>query len=329
MSGALALLMGVGFVLVAPAVSDRLSPLFAGPLMAATFVLSVVLWCVFSLQDGVLTALRRAAWVPVENALFGLVKLVLLLVFASVFVSGGIFASWNIPVLLAVIPVNVLIFGRLIATRARSAEVGGPFSLRSVARFVAVDYVSGLFLQSYTTALPLIIVATLGPRANAEFYVAYVVIAAVDLVSVNLATSLLVEAAHDEARLREYTRRILRRSAQLLLPAVILIELGAPYFTRLLGASYAHNSTTLLRLLALASLARMVNIVYMATMRVQRRVGRVVVTQAAICALVVSLTIAFAPSIGVEGVGLAWLCAHVAVLVALLPWLRRTLERSR
>jgi O-antigen/teichoic acid export membrane protein len=232
-------------------------------------------------------------------------------------------------VLLAVIPVNVLIFARLIAARAGSAQAGSQFSFRSVARFVAVDYASGLFLQSYTTALPLIIVATLGPQANAEFYVAYVVIAAVDLVSVNLATSLLVEAAHDEARLREYTRRILLRSAQLLLPAVILIELGAPYFTRLLGASYAHSSTTLLRLLALASLARMVNIIYMATMRVQRRVGRVVATQAAICALVVSLTIAFARGLGVEGVGVAWLCAHVAVLVALLPWLHRTLGRSR
>ncbi|MCW2951218.1 MAG: hypothetical protein JWQ48_388 [Conexibacter sp.] len=328
-SAALSLVMGVGFVLVAPSISDRLSPLFAGPLMAVTFVLSVVLWSVFALQDGVLTALRRAAWVPVENVLFGLVKLVLLLVFASVFVSEGIFASWNIPVLLAVIPVNLLVFRQLIAARARSAEIPSQFSFRSVARFVGVDYVSGFFLQSYTTALPLIIVATLGPQANAEFYVAYVVIAAVDLVSVNLGTSLLVEAAHDEARLREYTRRILRRSTQLLLPAVILIELGAPYFTRMLGGAYAHGSTNLLRILALASLARMVNIIYMTAMRVERRVGRVVATQAAISVLVISLTVAFGRRLGVEGVGLAWLCAHLAVLVALLPWLRRTLERSR
>lgn len=331
-SAALALVLGTAFVLLAAAIDPQLSSLFAGGGMAVAFVLSVVLWCVFSLQDGVLTALRRASWVPIENALFGLVKLGLLIAFAGVFVSGGIFASWNVPVLLAVIPVNLLIFRRLLPARVRTSSGrahGSRFSYRSIARFVAVDYVSGVFLQTYTTALPLVIVATLGARANAEFYVAYVVIAALDLISVNLATSLLVEGAHDEARLHEYARRIVRRSAQLIVPAVIAIELAAPYFTRVLGPTYADGSTTLLRILALASIARMVNIVYMATMRVQRRVGRVLATQAALSALVLSLTLALGPSLGVDGVGVAWLSAQVVVGLALVPWLRRTLGHAR
>jgi O-antigen/teichoic acid export membrane protein len=331
-SAALALVLGVGFVLVAPAIAPELSSLFAGAGMAVAFVVSVALWCVFSLQDGVLTALRRASWVPVENVLFGLLKLALLIVFAGVFVSGGIFVSWNVPVLLAVIPVNLLIFRRLLPARARAASGRAErsrFSFRSIGRFVAVDYVSGFFLQTYTTALPLLIVATLGAEANAEFYVAYVVIAALDLVSVNLATSLLVEGAHDEARLHEYTRRILRRSAQLLVPAVIAIELAAPLFMRVLGPTYADGSTTLLRILALASIARMLNIVYMAAMRVQRRVGRVLATQAAISAVVVSLTLVLGPSLGVNGVGVAWLCAQVGVGLALVPWLRRTVGHAR
>ncbi len=325
-SAALSVVLGVGFVALVPVVSENLAALFTGPAMVVAFVLGVALWSLFALQDGVLTALRRATWVPVENALFGLVKLVLLVVFAGVFVSGGIFASWTIPTLLAVVPVNLLIYRRLLRARAAPGAPDGTFSFASIRRFVAVDYVSGLFLQSYTTALPLVIVATLGAQANAEFYVAYVVIAAVDLVSVNLATSLLVEGAHDEARLAEYTRRILRRSAQLLLPAVIAIELGAPYFTHALGHGYADGSTTLLRLLALGSLARLLNIVYMAAMRVERRVGRVVATQAALSAIVLSLTFALSPSIGVDGIGVAWLTAQVAVAVALTPWLRQTLR---
>ena len=63
-STALALALSTGFVLVAPAVSARLAPLFAGTAVAVGFVASVALWCVFSLQDGILTALRRAPWVP-------------------------------------------------------------------------------------------------------------------------------------------------------------------------------------------------------------------------------------------------------------------------
>jgi O-antigen/teichoic acid export membrane protein len=324
-SGALALLLGAAFVLVAPAMSHQLSLLFAGPVMVLGFVLGVGLWCVFSLQDGVLTALRRTPWVPVENALFGLVKLALLLVFATLLVSGGIFASWTIPVLLAVVPVNLLVYRRLIPARADSPM---RFPFKRVARFAAVDYVSSLFVQSYTTALPLVIVATLGAKANANFYVAYVVIAAVDLVSQNLATSLLVESAHDEARLSEYARRVLRRGVSLLLPVVLLIELGAPYFLQIFGHRYADGSTTLLRLLALATLPRMLNIIYVGTMRAQHRVGRVVVTQLAISALVLSLTFATVSGMGVTGVGMAWLCAHVAMAIALLPWLRRTLREA-
>jgi hypothetical protein len=44
--------------------------------------------------------------------------------------------------------------------------------------------------------------------------------------------------------------------------------------------------------------------------------------------LVLSLTLALGSEIGVNGVGLAWLCAHCAVALTLLPWLLRTLRRG-
>jgi O-antigen/teichoic acid export membrane protein len=325
-SAAAALLLGTGFVVVAPRVSDNLSFLQTGALGAVAFVLSVAVWGLFALQDGVLPALRRASWVPVENALFGLVKLGLLVALAGVYVSGGIFASWNLAVLMAVVPINLLIYRRLIPSRSTQKGTITPFSFKGVARFVGIDYIGSLFLQSYTTALPLLIVATLGAEANADFYVAYAVIVAVDLLSANLATSLLVEAAHDEDRLREYTRRVLCRSALFLVAVVLFLELAAPYLLSIFGGDYAQDSTTLLRILALASLPRMVSIVYMAAMRVERRVGRVVMVQAATSVLVVSLTLALVSDMGVNGVGLAWLCAHSAVALALVPWLRRALR---
>jgi O-antigen/teichoic acid export membrane protein len=40
----------------------------------ALFVVSVVLWTIFALQDSVLTGLRATRWVPVENILFALAK---------------------------------------------------------------------------------------------------------------------------------------------------------------------------------------------------------------------------------------------------------------
>jgi O-antigen/teichoic acid export membrane protein len=323
-SGAAALALATAFVLVAPRISDGFEFL-DGPLAGAAFVAAVALWGLFALQDGVLTALHKASWVPIENVLFGLVKLGLLLLFATVFVDEGIFASWNIPVLLAVIPVNLLIFRRLVPLR-KSIPAGEQLRPRRVSRFVAVDYVGSLLLQTYTTALPLVIVAMLGAEANATFYVAYVIIAALDLVSVNLATALTVEAAHHEHRLAEYARRVLLRSGALLVPAVAVLVAGAPQLLDAFGDRYANDSVAVLQLLALGSLPRMVNIVYMGAMRVEQRVHRVVRVQAMTSVVVLSLTLLLTPSLGIQGVAVAWTCAHLAVAASLLPWLLRTLR---
>lgn len=82
-------------------------------------------WCGASSlwQDSALTGLRQALWIPLENTTFAIVKIVLLISLAASFQAVGIFASWNVPVLL-LIPINLLIFKWLIprhicATRER------------------------------------------------------------------------------------------------------------------------------------------------------------------------------------------------------------------
>ena len=41
-------------------------------------------WCVFSLQDAVLTGMRQAVWLPLENGVYGLAKIGLLVALAPV-----------------------------------------------------------------------------------------------------------------------------------------------------------------------------------------------------------------------------------------------------
>src|SRR5512139_2726353 len=74
------------------------------------FVLATIVWGIFALQDSALTGLRQAIWIPLENTTFAIIKIVLLIVLAGSFQAVGIFASWNIPVLLSLLPINLLIF---------------------------------------------------------------------------------------------------------------------------------------------------------------------------------------------------------------------------
>lgn len=85
------------------------------------FLASVVVWAVFTLQDVVLTGLRRATFVPMNNLIFGLVKMGLLVALAGALPSGGVFVSWVIPTALALIPVNWLIFGVVVPRHLKQA----------------------------------------------------------------------------------------------------------------------------------------------------------------------------------------------------------------
>src|ERR1039458_3209837 len=87
------------------------------------FVVSVVLWTIFVLQDSVLTGLRATRWVPVENILFSSAKIALLPVFLVVSAHRGLFLAWTTPVFAAVGAVSWYIFRKRIPRHeARSEE---------------------------------------------------------------------------------------------------------------------------------------------------------------------------------------------------------------
>lgn len=321
LSGLVGLAVSGAFLLVAPAVSERLAFLDRSPAMALVFALAVAGWGVFTLQDTVLTALRGAVWVPVENIAYGLAKIGLLLV-----PGLGIFLSWNLAAAVALLPVNVLVFRRLLP-RLAARRVAATLPDRGVlARFVALDYVGYLFMQAGTNALPVIVTAVLGAEANAEFYLGWLLGSSLELVAYHFGTTLTVAAAADEARLPGYARQVLRRGLVLFAPAVVLLVLLAPALLTLFGARYAGSGSAVLRLFAAAVLAKLVVVVFLAACRVRRQVGRIIAVQAITSTVVVTLALLGMPVLGVAGVGVAYLAGQVVAAAAVLPALVRLLR---
>lgn len=323
-----ALAMSGAFLLIAPAVTDQFDFLHRTPLLALAFALAVAAWGVFTLQDSVLTALRGALWVPAENGLFAMTKIALLVALAGAVPSLGIFASWNLAVIVALIPVNVLVFRRLLPRlHARHSSLALP-GRQVLARFIALDYVGYLFMQASTNALPLIVTARLGAEANGIFYVAWLLGSSAELVAYHFATSLTVEAAAAEPRLAAYTRQVLRRGLLLFTPAVVVLCVLAPQLLTLFGARYADAGSNVLRLFAVAVLPKLIVVIFVAVSRVQRRAGRIVLVNASVSALVVSLALTTMGDLGVVGVGAAYLIGQLVVAAAVLPSLLRLLRTA-
>lgn len=286
---------------------------------AVWFVLATMAWTIFALQDSVLVGLRQATWVPIENLVFSVVKLILLVAMATLLNQVGIFISWAIPMALLLLPINWLIFARLAPAHARNQNVkSDTLSIPVIARYVAGDYASALIWTATTTLLPVLVLEQAGAAAAAYVSMAWTIAYSLYLVSRNMGMSLVSEASIDPSNLATLGFRTISQTFKLMIPAVLLVVVGAGPLMRLFGKEYSAEATTLLQLLALSALPAVVTSLYISVVRVQRRVWAVIVVQTSICLLVLGIAYAFLQPLGVTAIGVAWLVAQSAVALVLL-----------
>jgi O-antigen/teichoic acid export membrane protein len=322
-AGTFAVLVGGGFVVLAPRVWPGVT-YFDQPLAGPAFMLATVAYTLFVVQDGVLTGLRRTAWVPVENAAFSVAKVGLVVLLASAMPEHGVFVSWLLPLVAAVVVVSGLLFGWAIPRHQRIERTSdhdqpGP---REIGRFVMTGYAGAVCSIASMTLMPVLVINALGATANAGFAVAWVIAYSLHLVNVNMGSSLVVETAGGRADLGRCCREVLGHIGRLLGPAVLVVVLAAPLLLGILGPAYS-AATGALRLLSLGALPHLLVVVAINSARVQRRMSVVFLVQAAECVLVLGMGWVLLPRMGLSGVGLAWLVTQCATAGFL--WLRRDL----
>lgn len=327
-SSAAALAAGLAFIAVMPRLNAHWQFLSGSPVLADGFVLATVIWGVFALQDAALTGLRRAVVVPVENSVYGVLKLLLLISVAGMLPATGIFLSWVLPLVLVVPAINWLIFGRYLRDPDPLA-LGARVRAGEIVRFAAVDYVGALLGQLHTNLLPLLVLSTLGAVANGTFYIAWTITSGLSLVAGNFATSLLVEGAAAPHRLAELTRGVLARSTLLMTVGIGALVLAAHPILSIYGASYAAAASTLLALLGLSVLPRSLLVLIFTLDRLERRVGRITLSNLALTLLVLGgswLTLTMT-HLGTNGVALAWGGGNLALALIRLPTILRVIGR--
>ena len=300
------------------------------PITGMFFIGCVVVWAVFTLQDSVLVGLRNAVWVLFENGLFGVVKIVLLVLFAASLTHLGIYLSWMLPALVAVPLVNALIYGRLVPRHAEATLDCVPPSNRQMGRFLAGDYSGSAFLLATTNLVPVLVAVRIADvRLTAYFYMAWLVGGVLDLVGVNMSMSLTVEGAFDASTLAVNCRKALRKIAVILLPCAAFVGLFAHVGMALFGPGYAEYGAPVLELLAVATLPRAMTELYLGVLRAQSRTSLVAIIQGTRCVLMLGLTVFLAGAMGPFGAGLAALISQGSVALLIIPGLWRALTADR
>ena len=292
------------------------------------FVAACVSWALLTLQDGVLTGLRKAVWVPVGNAVFSIGKLLLLAVFATALPVLGIFVSWAAAIALSVLPLGWLIFTRLIPRQAAADRDREPPPLKDIGRFLAGDSVGSLFSLAMINLLPVMVAVRFDAAHNGFFYIAYTVGGTMEFMAINMASSLTAHASHSPETLAAGVRGALRRMAVLLVPVVLFLVVFAPQILAPFGEAYAEHGTTVLRLLAAAALPRVAVELYIGVLRVQGRTGVLALLQGAMCALVLGSAALLLTPVGIAGAGWAMLLSMTLMALVSAPGLRAALSGS-
>ncbi|WP_405579983.1 lipopolysaccharide biosynthesis protein [Streptomyces sp. NBC_01092] len=293
------------------------------------FVVAVVAWNLLTLQDGVLTGLRSAVWVPVGNTVFSAVKLGLLVAFAVAIPTAGVFVSWVAAIAVSVLPLGWLVFRRLVPRHVKATEDRiDPPSLREIGKFLAGDYTGSLFSLAVVYLIPVIVAAQVSSENNAYFYITATIGGTVNLLAINMGASLTVEGSHDPGRLAANTRAALKRMARIMLPVATILFFGAPWILGVFGAGYADAATPLLRWFALGALLRVVMETYFAVLRAQSRTAGLAWLQGLLCTLVLGLTLVLLPRMGLTGAGVAEIASLSVIVAIAAPKLYRTVRAT-
>ncbi|WP_353941629.1 lipopolysaccharide biosynthesis protein [Streptomyces sp. HUAS MG91] len=300
-----------------------------GPVNGLGFIAAVVAWALLTLQDGVLTGLRSALWVPVGNTVFSLVKLGLLVAFATAFATTGVFVSWVVAIAFSVVPLGLLVFRRLVPRHVAATDGhADPPTLRQMGRFVAGDSTGSLFSLAVVSLVPVVVAAQVSSSDNAYFYVTATIGGTVNLLAINMGASLTVEGSHDPARLAAHTRAALRRMTRIMIPVCALLFALAPYILRVFGGEYADAATPLLRWFAVGAALRVVMETYFAVLRAQSRTAGLAWLQGLLCVLVLGLTLLLLPRLGLTGAGIAEVSSLAVIMTIAAPRLWRVVRAT-
>lgn len=315
---AAAMVLATGFVLAMPVLAPSVTVLHGAP-AELFFILSVAVWSVFALQDSILTGLRQAVYIPVENAAYGVAKLVVVWLAGSLSV-WSILLSWVVPAALLTVPVTILLFRHLLPRHTAASVTVKP--LDGWRAYLARDTAGLLFAQGLTVALPVVVLSRLGAEPAGAFAVVWMLSQTLDLLSINMGMSLTVEGVHDQDRLPAMLRQLQRRIVPLIALVAVAGAATTPFSLTLFGKGYAESGAMTLALLLLGSAVKSFSILSMYAARARRESKVILHVQIIQTSVTLAGTLLSAEWLGLTGVGIAYVVAQICAVAFLL--IRRT-----
>jgi O-antigen/teichoic acid export membrane protein len=287
------------------------------------FVLLAGLCTLSVVQDHVFVGLNASKWIPITKGAMAVGRVGIVLIAPILLAFGGgtlILWAWGTMFLAA----NV--FGVILSIRhstfPQKANDSNPQEIRQYLRFAGFNHLGTLLSMLPTLAFPALVLNFLGDEASAYFYLSWMIGSLLLFSISNVAIAFVAQTAEREEELGTLLRSAFRYTYALVVPGVIVLLLGAPWFLSLLGPGY-DTAARCLQIIAIACLFFPVNAFYVAVMRLRQSLAPIVWHGALSGGSSLALALYLGPAYGITGFGIAFLLGQViGALIVLFIALR-------
>jgi O-antigen/teichoic acid export membrane protein len=312
-SGAVALAVGGTAAVLLPLLAHNLRSLSASPWTPAAFVVGVLFWTLTTVLDLAFVAERKAGYSLTRNAAFSLGKIPLVLV--PLVASGArgeiLFATWSLAAAATFILGVTFLLPRS-GRRLRIRLEGLPGELRRILGSLAGHHAVNLTAAATIYALPLLVTVRLSTTANAYFYVTWMVAGVFLVVSPSVASALFAEGSNAPNELARQLKTAALVIVSFVLPLGALLVAVGDRVLSIFGTSYGSHGYVLLLIIIAGALPDAATTLFVALLRVRRRLREAAALNTGIAAVTLILTWVLLPRFGITGAGVAWLIAQVA-----------------
>lgn len=315
-AGLISSLLTLIAVLVLPNLLSTLTFLQDPLLATGTVLLACVMGSGFAL-DSASVASNRSKFVPLRNVGMSLTKLMLMVAVFNIAASASIAAIWGW------VCAGLLFTGWFLrrlngSLLPKRVDIGAAWVV--LKQGLGVHHISAIGGQLPAVIFPTLVAATLGTTQTAYFALTWLLGSTFSMVSPAVSNAVIASTAADPEHLNRRARNALLLTAGALLGPLVVVLWIPGTVLLLFGPQYAAAGSTLLVLLALASIPEALLNVAVAVMRVRNELAWSAAINVTRGILAVALALVMLRTSGITGAGWAWLSAQTLTCLPLFVW---------
>ena len=301
-------IVGVLFLVLIPFISPSLILIQSFSVIFLLFVIANSLYLTTGIS---FIGIREAKVRFAENLFLGL-RIPLIFIFTGLGVIG-IFCSYGLAYVIAAF-FGIIMLKRYVAFKYR-IDTG---FIKESMKFNVSNYIASIFQTIPPLLLPLLILNVAGGEDAAKYFIALSIANILLIIPDAIGTAFMVEGSHGSP-LRLNAFRSVIGIYSVLVPCIVAFFLFGGMLLGLFGPKYV-ESLELLRLFVVATLFIAMYNFFIPLQYVRMRVSSVILSNCALMIVLLSLSYVFLTTMGLIGVGLAYLISYSLAAVFILIW---------